>query len=348
MKADVDSILYYPSMDFIDCDWVKRSLMYWDYVYRIVPDGYHPDDGDDIRTLVDAGLIRNIAPTQHDVELSYLAYVKMASKGRMLPSGLTSDDIEFVHEGKVYERLVDLFKKFSKDVLRQDEWIQLPLPLARSYMFTLAMAIAKRKGFVRGTDNTDVWSVSPFFTEKGNFPDLLSMESKGIYAAMTIRDILPANIGDMPSETIISFSYARKAEKQEFRARVTAMLDRLPSLDSAEEARDEIDKLSLEFETIKNEYVAVQKETLKMEKLGAFLSVGLPLAVSVFGAFPEVNDTYRSLGSISIGGIASYLNFHNAKKRRDPSLASYLIGIDEIAKNLPSISTQNLEEYLVD
>lgn len=36
-------------------------------------------------------------------------------------------------------------------------------------MFTLAQTIAESRQLVRATDSLDVWSVSPYFTEKGNF-----------------------------------------------------------------------------------------------------------------------------------------------------------------------------------
>jgi len=39
---------------------VKSSLLLWDHVYRIVPDDYTPMDSDEIKALIDAGLVRNV------------------------------------------------------------------------------------------------------------------------------------------------------------------------------------------------------------------------------------------------------------------------------------------------
>lgn len=48
-----DSILYYPHIEFQNEAWVKSSLLLWNHVYRIVPEGYVPNDSDDpqIRNL---------------------------------------------------------------------------------------------------------------------------------------------------------------------------------------------------------------------------------------------------------------------------------------------------------
>ena len=48
-----DSILYYPHIEFQNVAWVKSSLLLWNHVYRIVPEGYVPNDNDDIKALID-------------------------------------------------------------------------------------------------------------------------------------------------------------------------------------------------------------------------------------------------------------------------------------------------------
>ena len=55
-----DSILYYPHIEFQNEAWVKSSLLLWNHVYRIVPEGYVPNDSDDIKALIDEDLVRDI------------------------------------------------------------------------------------------------------------------------------------------------------------------------------------------------------------------------------------------------------------------------------------------------
>jgi hypothetical protein len=51
--------LYYPYIHFWDVGWLKSTALYWDSMSRIVPDGFEPDDPDEVKRLIDAGYIRN-------------------------------------------------------------------------------------------------------------------------------------------------------------------------------------------------------------------------------------------------------------------------------------------------
>ena len=64
-----DSILYYPHIEFQNEAWVKSCLLLWNHVYRIVPEGYTPNDSDEIKALVDADLVRNIKLDDKDREV---------------------------------------------------------------------------------------------------------------------------------------------------------------------------------------------------------------------------------------------------------------------------------------
>ena len=69
--------LYYPYIHILNEGWLKRSLLYWDQVRRIVPDGVRPDDyGDCYRAKRKSYLLqlrrRPIYQKQHrDSELRF-------------------------------------------------------------------------------------------------------------------------------------------------------------------------------------------------------------------------------------------------------------------------------------
>lgn len=52
--------LHYPSIEFQDIDALKRSLLIWDGIHRIVPAGYAPQDDAEVRGAVQAGAIVNL------------------------------------------------------------------------------------------------------------------------------------------------------------------------------------------------------------------------------------------------------------------------------------------------
>jgi hypothetical protein len=54
--------LYFPYMHFRDEAWLKLSMLYWDRMARISPEGYSGGDSRTVRELVDAEYVRNISP----------------------------------------------------------------------------------------------------------------------------------------------------------------------------------------------------------------------------------------------------------------------------------------------
>ena len=61
-----NATLYYPTIEFANKEWLWNACLLWDKVYRIVPEGYIPNDRDEIRTLIeDKSVIANIAPEKY-------------------------------------------------------------------------------------------------------------------------------------------------------------------------------------------------------------------------------------------------------------------------------------------
>ena len=43
-----NATLYYPTIEFANKEWLWNACLLWDKVYRIVPEGYIPNDRDEI------------------------------------------------------------------------------------------------------------------------------------------------------------------------------------------------------------------------------------------------------------------------------------------------------------
>lgn len=63
MPAPVKA-LYYPHIHFRSVEFLKCSLLYWEGVNRIVPRDFQPDDPPEVKALIDAGLVTNVAPDE--------------------------------------------------------------------------------------------------------------------------------------------------------------------------------------------------------------------------------------------------------------------------------------------
>ena len=55
-------------------------MLLWNHVYRIVPEGYTPNDSDEIKALVDADLVRNIKLDDKDREDTFDEFLKLCDK----------------------------------------------------------------------------------------------------------------------------------------------------------------------------------------------------------------------------------------------------------------------------
>ena len=60
--------LYYPYIHISEEGWLKRSLLYWDRVRRIVPDGFEPSDDRDCYDAKQAELLVATWPTPYLAE----------------------------------------------------------------------------------------------------------------------------------------------------------------------------------------------------------------------------------------------------------------------------------------
>src|SRR5271157_1786050 len=50
-------VLYYPTIEFQNYPWLWSASLVWDRIYRIVPEGYQPDEPENIKALTETGEI---------------------------------------------------------------------------------------------------------------------------------------------------------------------------------------------------------------------------------------------------------------------------------------------------
>ncbi len=99
--------LYYPFIHFKDEAWLKLTVLYWDKMARIVPQGYQLDDSDVVKQLAaELDFIRNYAPAGETVEVGE-KFLKLLQQ----------------HESALRTRY---------DVSQRDQWPDDPVTLARA------------------------------------------------------------------------------------------------------------------------------------------------------------------------------------------------------------------------
>ena len=350
MKAN--SILYYPHIEFQNEAWVKSSLLLWDHVYRIVPEDYTPIDGDEIKALVDADLVRNIKLDDKDREDTFDEFLRLCDKlDNRLPAGLIPSDEDRIHPDKIDNRLYPYLDLIGEHFIDEFRWLHLSKELARGYMFKLSQVVARIRNLNRGTDDLDAWSITPFFCENANFGEFLQdPDAKGFFCSVTLEDVVPENIGGVSSHDLISFVNNRKNERKLLREKFNDFTSHLAMISNLDHAGQiEMDFVNELMES-KEEY---RKSMDKWKDIPALaVSTGVPVSLTALGTFAPIPGNPFSLlriaGSLVMGAICSYADFYRAKKRRDPSYSSYLIGIDKLCKNVTRESYTRLEEFIND
>lgn len=68
-NKEQDMILYYPSIEIKDGDWLRKAILYWDKVASIVPEGNYSDDSwRDMRYLLNVDLYEPIYPSELEAD----------------------------------------------------------------------------------------------------------------------------------------------------------------------------------------------------------------------------------------------------------------------------------------
>lgn len=347
-----NSILYYPHIEFQNEAWVKSCLLLWDHVYRIVPDGYTPNDSDEIQTLVDEDLIRNIKLDDKDREDAFNEFLSLCDKIKnRMPAGLIPSDEDRIHPEKIDNRLYPYLDMIGNHFVDEDGWLYLSKELARGYMFKLSQVVARIRNLNRGTDDLDAWSINPYFCENANFGGFLQdPTAKGFFCSVTLEDVVPQNIGEVGACELISFVNKRKDERKLLREKFDDLTNHLAKISNIQHA----DQVTIDFVNdlldSKEQYRKSMDNWSDIKALS--ITTGVPISLAALQTFSDFKADPFSMvsiaGSLALGAICSYVNFNIVKKKRDPSYSSYLIGIDKLCRNVTRQSYTRLEEFIND
>lgn len=347
-----NAILYYPHMEFQNEAWVKSSLLLWDHVYRILPEGYTPNDSDDIKTLVDEDLVRNIKLDDNDRADTFDEFLKLCDKiENNIPAGLNPSDNERIHPGKIDSRLYPYLDLIGDHFIDDNKWLHLSKGLARGYMFKLSQVVARRRNLNRGTDDLDVWSINPYFCENANFGEFLQdPTAEGFLCSVTLEDVVPQNIGEISAHELISFVNNRRDERKLLRDKFNEFTNHIAKISNVTHA------IQVNMDFVKDLLDSKEQYRKSMDNWknikACTISTGVPVSLSVLGTFANLRDNPFSIatiaGSLAIGAICSYADFKKAKKNRNPSYSSYLIDMDNLCKNVAGQSYIRLDEFIND
>lgn len=161
---------------------------------------------------------------------------------------------------------------------------------------------------------------------------------------------MPCNIGEVSARELISFVNNRKDERKLLREKFDDLTSHLAKISNVQHA----EQVNMDF--VKDLFDSKEQYRKSMDnwkdKLTLSITTGVPISLNALGSFVNLNSNpfniVLTVGSLVIEAICSYANFYRAKKNRDPSYSSYLIGIDKLCRNVTRQSYIRLEEFIND
>lgn len=325
-------ILYFPSIEFTSDEWVKSSLLIWDKIYRIVPKGYSPFDSYAVKQAQNNGFIEDIILEERDVTLTGDKFLKFCENIPFTPVGLDVDEYDRLHIDKIDKRLFPYLDEIYKKIGTQG-FLKFSKPLARGYMFHLSKVVAERRNLTRGTDNTDSWTVSPYFVEEANFNEFVyDRTAGGFYSSLIVKDLIPSNLDQYSMTDVVSFAKDRADQKKEFRDLLNGFANELNTIDSKEFALQQVQSCKDRLQKAKNE-LSKSMEFSK-EKQYSFFAMGVPVALTAYGGLIGAElDPFginTIFGSFAIGAVAAFSNYSYLKsQKRGNHDISYLIEVEK-------------------
>jgi hypothetical protein len=324
ISVPTKDILYYPSIEIIDEGWLKSALLYWDCVYRIVPNGYQPNDNRAVQEAVDAGLIRNVVPEDEDRKVAAETFLQIIHElgPNGLPAGFEGDEYTSVHEDKIDRTLYPLLDKLA--VAHKNSWITLSKPLARGYMLQLATVIARNRNLGLGTDNSGTWAMSSYLLGDANFDD----SSPYFNASLSWRDMIPTNVKDVPMSEILKFVGQNRERKKALQDQISDFSNELVKCRSESHVQDLITRYKESLPDTKRAYRSGMWFSATGVP-GSVLTQGIPVFLTSIGTLLAVDSTHPAhtlSTSFLIGMVATFadaLKAERTAKRENPD--SYLI-----------------------
>jgi len=241
-----DNVLYFPYIQVPQSPWFTRVLLYWDEVGSIVPSEYQRRRtrlGRYMQELVEAGLVREVIPSQHDSAVPEFrsAFLKLIDENsyikhqrgralrqhntvqihieKMLGNGLTTD-------------LVD------RGLARQTEypWWEVERTTAHLFMGYLASVLGKLEN-LRMCPITDQDYVLSLFSHT---PErILNRQSLVEQLRMTVLpDILPSPDYAVPVKELLNFKQSHSNLLSNFRRYIEAFIIELSAITDAEQKAD--------------------------------------------------------------------------------------------------------------
>lgn len=347
--------LHYPTIEFNDHDAFKRSLLVWDRLHRIVPDGYVPDDHPEVVDAVGAGVVHDLTVGINEkgqAARRFLDFYALRdSPNNMLtwPAGFSTETFTRINPDKIDAKLLPLFEELSRR-MTADGFLEVPHEHAGGYMFYLATAVAQERALELTTDSSDYWAVGTYFANEGSFTEQVYSEDADVYLAnLAIDDLLPENLKSVSIDTILRFRETTNEQRVAFQRELKSLREEISRCNNKQHARYIVEDFIGRFQRAKADY----RDSLgffRKDGLCSIFSVGLP-AAATFIALPTLSggdpfDPVRLGSGMLLGAVSALATREMGRKPK--SIGSFLVDAEGLTRTPSWFLHRKFEEFIND
>jgi len=309
----LNNALYYPYIAFNDSAWLKAMAMYYENIYRIVPDNIIPDDPEDLRPLLeDSSIGAMIDPVPYTAGMADIFIEKTRDWSAAAISSTSEGEREFsrLHTDKTDQKVKELFA--SLGYKETDNWLNIPTELASNYMLFLATEIGRRNQLSLITSEWAPWTATTYFSINGGVDEFIMPYGEGenfikdpfALFCLILGEITPLNISDIPGEKICDFRVKRRDEIASFRTAVAELYNELQKLEDPKVRYDFINTKIDQLKKAKAEYQR-SADIIKAKGWFGVSFMGFPAPVTLGALFniPAASTVALALSGIAIGGL---------------------------------------------
>ncbi|MDD2270953.1 MAG: DUF6236 family protein [Desulfuromonadaceae bacterium] len=315
-----DNALYYPHINFKDTSWLKAMSLFYNRIYRIVPNTVGTKDCDEIIPLLETGYIgQSIDPIPYSKEASeiFLESLENWSAAALVCDVEEEKQLTLIHKDKTDYKIRELFSSLGYG---QDEnWVHVPTELASNYMLFLAKEIARRNNLQLITNDWAPWTGTTYFCLEGGLDECVAhdyaadyIDNPFFYYSLLLSEISPINISEIPSSEIVVFREKRKDEIENLRRAIYEVYSELQQIEDHSIRLDLIEDKIVEFKKAKINY---QKSADIIKAKGWFgvSMMGFPAPIALGSLFniPFASSVSLFASSLAIGGL---FNISNTKE----------------------------------
>lgn len=355
--------LYYPSIALNNVRLIKTMSLYYDSIFRIVPNGVRPEDSAELQPLLEddrIGRMIDPSPYSQDASAEFINKLDDWDAAALVPGD--EDDLARLHTGKMDEEVRRLFLDAGYD--ENADWLTVPTSLASNYMLYLANIIASKNNLELLTSEWGAWTGTNYFSVDGEIDEYLMPPNSGIefeedtlgLFSLMIDELVPINIEEIPSEKIIEFREKRRDEILRFHKVIEDLKLELSKTDANEVSQERVEATIKDLKKAMKDFKKSARSLKVQGWAGTFLSgISAPIyLLNVFGV-PVESVIKFGAGSIGLGGMYNIMTTKNKLKelrKRNPSsmLIEMHSSFKKYRKNKPinQHAWRCMEEYVND